>query len=105
MAALSLVQNALPYVANVTLSGTPNTMQELQIGANTGRIEIVFTDEDGKFLTSGTDAAVIDGQSSIPVPADSSFYFEVPRAKGAFSVFIASASASVVVSILVTGAD
>jgi len=105
MPAVSMLTNSYPHVKNVTLSGTPDTMQEIQIGANARRVEIVFTAAAGKVLSSGTDATVITTEESFPVPADSAWYYDIPRSAGSHSVFLASGSASTVASIIVTDGD
>jgi hypothetical protein len=105
MAAVSLIANAYPTCVNVTLSGTPNTMQELSVGANARRVEIVFTTNAGKIVTAGTDAAVISSEATFPVPADSAWYYDIPRSKGDHSLFVASATGSTVVSCIVTDGD
>ena len=105
MAALDTVSNVYPNVANVTLSGTINTMQEITIGANARRVEIVFTTNAGKIVSAGTDATVISTEATFPVPADTSWFYDVPKSKGAHAIFVASATASTVVSVIITDGD
>lgn len=102
--AVSLKSNSYPHVVNLTL-GTSNTMTELQVGGNARRVEIVFTSNAGKLLTAGTDATIISTEASFPIPADSSFFYDVSKAQTDHSVYLASASPSTVVSCIVTDGD
>ena len=105
MAALDLTSNAYPFNSAVTLSATPETMQELVVPGNAKRVELVFTTNAGKVLTAGTDATVITSEISFPIPADSAWYYDYPQNKGTHSIYVASSVASTVVSVFVTAGD
>ncbi len=105
MAAVSLANGSYPHVKNITLSGVGDTMQEIEVPGNCRRCEIVFTSAAGKLITDGTDATVISTEESFPIPADSAFYVDISRASGNFSLYLASATPSTVVSVIVTDGD
>ena len=106
MAALSLSSNVFPFNTSATLSGTINTMQELEVPARARRVEIVFTTNAGVIVTQGgTDATVITTEKTFPIPADSAWFYDIPRAKGDHSIWVASGTASTVCSVLVTEGD
>jgi hypothetical protein len=105
MAVLSLVANSYPHNDEVTLSGTPNTMQEISVPGNARRIEMVFETNAGQLLTAGTDATVITTEKAWPIPADSAWFYDFPRSKGTHSIFVASSVASTVVKFIVTDGD
>ncbi len=105
MAAKSLISNSYPHNDDVTLSATPNTMQELTVPGNARRLEIVFTTNAGLVLTAGTDATVISTEKTFEVPADTAWFYDYPKSKGTHSLFVASAVASTVVKFFVTDGD
>jgi hypothetical protein len=105
MAAKLLISNSYPHNDEVTLSATPNTMQELSVPGNARRIEIRFVANDGKILTAGTDAVVITTEKDWGVDADSPWYYDYPRSKGTHPIFVASAVASTVVKFFITDVD
>ena len=107
MAAIDLSSvNDSPHTHRATLSGTPNTMQEIKIGSRCTQVQILFETNSGKVVTQGgTDAGVIGAEHYLTVPADSLYYHDLARSKPAHSIWLASATASTVVSIQVGERD
>ena len=102
MAAIDTDAVELPNHKKVTLSGTPNTMQEFLIPGKCERVEIQFVGAAGLVIfNDGTDAAVISSEIAYPVPADSSFWYEIGRGKQKHSIWVASGSASTVCHVIV----
>lgn len=102
MAAIDTAGATYPNNKKVTLSGTPNTMQEFQIPGDSERVEIQFVGASGLVVfQGGSDSATISSQVAYPVPADSSFWYQLPRSKQDHSVWVASGSASTVCHIVI----
>tara|TARA_Y100000593_G_scaffold24690_1_gene49269 strand:- start:405 stop:731 length:327 start_codon:yes stop_codon:yes gene_type:complete len=105
MAVIDTDATELPNHKKVTLSGTPNTMQEFSIPGKAERVEIQFEGATvtGKVVfNGGTDGAVISGGViAYPVPGDSSFYYGLGRSKQKHSIWIASDTASTVAHVIV----
>tara|TARA_R100001594_G_scaffold145710_1_gene196212 strand:- start:619 stop:936 length:318 start_codon:yes stop_codon:yes gene_type:complete len=97
MAAITIAALTGVHNSKVTLSGTPNTMQEIQVPSNTRMIEVYFVDAAGVVVhNGGTDAAVISSETGFPVGANISYYWNVPASRKAHSIWVASGSASTV---------
>ena len=97
MAAITIASLTGAHNGTVTLSGTPNTMQEIEIPSNARMIEIFFEVNSGKLVhNSGTDSAVISSEAAWPVPKESSYYWAIPRSRAAHSIWVASATGSTV---------
>ena len=104
MAVIDTDATELPNHKKVTLSGTPNTMQEFSIPGKAERVEIQFEGATvtGKVVfNGGTDGAVISSEAAYPVPGDSSFYYGLGRSKQKHSIWIASDTASTVAHVIV----
>tara|TARA_Y100001963_G_scaffold51733_1_gene72354 strand:- start:1377 stop:1694 length:318 start_codon:yes stop_codon:yes gene_type:complete len=92
----------LPNHKKVTLSGTPNTQQEFSISGKAERVEVQFVGAAGVVIfNGGTDGAVISSEVAYPVPADSSFWWDLPRSKQTHSIWVASGSASTVCHVII----
>tara|TARA_R100001082_G_scaffold109889_1_gene88195 strand:- start:744 stop:1067 length:324 start_codon:yes stop_codon:yes gene_type:complete len=86
--------------AQVTLSGTPNTMQEIKINGSALMCEVVFITNDGVVIhNGGTDAAVIGSEKTWPVTADQAYWWPIPKSATDHSIWVASGTASTVVKI------
>ena len=107
MAAIDLSSvNAYPHTHRATLSGTPNTMQEVQIGSRCTQVQVLFETNSGIVVTQGgTDAAVISGEHYITIPADSLYFHDLPKSKMDHSLWVASGTTSTMVSIQVGERD
>jgi len=104
MAVIDTEATELPNHKTVTLSSTPNTMQEISIPGKAQKVEIQFVGATvtGKVVfNDGTDGAVISSQPAYPVPGNSSFFYGLSRAKDKHSIWIASDTASTVAHIIV----
>lgn len=96
MAAITIAE-AIVGEAQVTLSSTPNTMQEIVIPGNARMCEVHFTSHPGKVIhNGGTDGAVISSELDWTVEKDSAYYWPIPRSAGAHSIWVASGTGSVV---------
>lgn len=96
MAAITITE-AMIGQAQVTLSGTPNTMQEVVAPANARMIEVHFTSHPGKVVhNGGTDATVITSELTWTVEKDTSYWWPIPRSAGAHSFWVASGTGSTV---------
>ena len=107
MAAIDLSSvNAYPHTHRATLSGTPNTMQEVQIGSRCTQVQVLFETNSGVVVTQGgADTVVISGEHYITIPADSLYFHDLPKSKGAHSLWLASGTASTSVTIQVGERD
>jgi hypothetical protein len=86
--------------AEVTLSGTPNTMQEIKINGSALMCEVVFVSNDGVVIhNGGTDAAVVSTEKTFPVSADQGYFWPIPKAASDHSIWVASGTGSTVVKI------
>lgn len=105
MAAIDTDAAQLPNHKKVTLSGTPNTMQEFSIPGKAEKVEIQFEGATvtGKIVfNGGTDGAVISGDViAYPVPGNSSFFYGLGRSKQTHSIWIASDTASTVAHVII----
>ena len=105
MAAIDMTSNAYPSHKKATLSGTPNTQQAFTIPSSATRVECQFVGNDGVYVfNGGTDGAVISSEVAYPVPADSSFFYDIEKSKGQHTITVASGTGSTVVHLIVFGA-
>tara|TARA_Y100001972_G_C7438190_1_gene225087 strand:- start:209 stop:532 length:324 start_codon:yes stop_codon:yes gene_type:complete len=87
--------------AQVTLSGTPNTMQEIKINGSALMCEIVFLSNEGFLIHSGgTDGAVISTEIKKTIKADQEFFWPIGKSASDHSIWVASSTASTVVHVL-----
>lgn len=107
MAAVTLT---LGLVAEISLSATPNTMQEVIFPKNGRRYLLQFVTTPGKLvLQGGADAVVITTEKKHDVTADQVSELVVPGANGRArnltdstrKIWVASATANAVVKITV----
>lgn len=107
MAAIDLSSvNVWPHTHRVALSGTPNTMQAFTIPGGATQVQVIFETNAGKVVTQGgTDASVISAEHYLTIPAGSLYYHDLPRSKGAHTLWVASATGSTVVSVQVGARD
>lgn len=95
-----------PDVQRITLSGTPNVATQIIIPATASMATVRFEGASGKLAFGGTDNAAVVADY-IAVSADATHQFSlgdgVATSKGVGSFFLASASASTVVSVMVEG--
>lgn len=107
MAAIDLSSvNVYPHTHRVTLSGTPDTMQAFTIGAACTQVQVISEANSCKIVTQGgADATVITTEHYLEVPAGSLYYHDLPRSKGTHTLWIASGTASTVVSVQVGARD
>ena len=102
MAAIDTDALNLPNHKKVTLSSTPNTMQEFSITGKATRVEIQFVAADGVIVfNGGTDGSVISSEVAYPIPKDSSFWYDLPRSKQTHSIWVASGTGSTVCHVIV----
>ena len=102
MAAIDTDALNLPNHKKVTLSSTPNTMQEFSITGKATRVEIQFVAADGVIIfNSGTDGNLVSTESTYPIPKDSSFWYDLPRSKQTHSIWVASGTGSTVCHVIV----
>jgi len=105
MAAISMVSDAYPSHKKVTLSSTPQTQQAVTIPGSASRVEIQFVTADGSVVfNGGTDAAVLSSEVAYPIPADSSFWWDIEKNKREHTITVASGTGSTVVHVIVFGA-
>lgn len=98
--------NTFPRTENITLSATPDTMQEITVSARATQISVLFSGQAGKVVTNGgADATVITTESYMRVPADTLYYHDLPKSKGSHAVWIAGDVASVVAHFQITERD
>ena len=107
MAAIDLTQtNEYPHTVRTQLSGTPNTQQEYILPAACTQVQIIAEVNSMRVITQGgTDAAVISTEAFLEVPAGSLYFHDIARARGAHSIWIASGTASTVISLQVGARD
>ena len=102
MAAIATEAAHLPNHKKITLSGTPNTQQEISITGKATRVELQFVGADGVLIfNGGTDGAVVSSEVAYPIPKDSSFWYDLSRSKQTHSIWVASGSASTVCHVIV----
>jgi len=102
MAAIDTDALNLPNHKKVTLSSTPNTMQEFSITGKATRVEVQFVTNDGVIVfNGGTDGNVISSEVAYPIPKDSSFWYDLPRSKQTHSIWVASGTGSTVCHVIV----
>ena len=102
MAAIQTDAANMPNHKKVTLSGTVNQQQEIVISGKTERVEIQFVGADGVVIfNGGTDGAVITTETAYPIPKDSSFWYDLPRSKQSYSIWVASGTGSTVCHVIV----
>ena len=105
MAAISMVSDAYPSHKKATLSSTPNTQQAVTIPGSATRVELQFVGADGVVVfNDGTDAAVLNNEVAYPVPANSSFWWDIEKNKREHTITVASGTGSTVVHVIVFGA-
>lgn len=101
MAAVSVAVGASTVGdAQVTLSATPNTMQEIVINGSALMCELVFVTNDGVVVhNGGTDATVISTEKTWEVDAGAAYYWGIPKSASDHSIWVASGTGSTVVKI------
>ena len=98
MAAITLTVEAVSKKA--TLSATPNTMQEFIVPGSARRVQIESTTNSCTLIyTGGTDAAVVSAEVTRTIAADSPFWYPLPASKQTHSIWLASGTASTVVTV------
>ena len=98
MAAITVL--AADVVKKTTLSATPNTMQEFIIPGSARRVQIESATNSCLLIyASGTDAAVISSEVTRTIAADNPFWYPLPASKQTHSIWIASGTASTVVTV------
>lgn len=98
MAAITVL--AADVVKKTTLSGTPNTMQEFVIPGSARRVQIEsVTNSCLLIYTGGTDAAVISSEVTRTIAADNPFWYPLPASKQTHSIWVASGTASTVITV------
>ena len=95
-----------PDIKRVTLSGTPNNCTQVLFNQSAKTATIRFETNAGKLAFEGTDAAAVDA-SPIAITADATHQFSLGDGRGVSvgvgSFYLASGTASTVVSIMLEG--
>jgi hypothetical protein len=95
-----------PDIQRFTLSATPDNATEVVIVAPASKATVRFESNAGKLAFDGTDGAAVNA-NHIVVTADATHQFSltdgIAVSKGVGSFFVASATASTVVSVMLEG--
>lgn len=95
-----------PDVLRFTTSGTPNNLTEVVIPARASKASVRFDTNAGKLAFEGTDAAAI-GSHYCDIDADTwaelSLADGIGTSKGVGSIFVASATATTTVTVMIEG--
>ena len=104
--ATTITGSTLPDVARITLSGTPNEATKVNVPAYIAKASVAAIAVDAKVSMSGTDGAAI-GSTYVTVPAGSMLELSMVDGIGestrTTAIYIASATASAVVEVVVEG--
>ena len=104
--ATTITGSTQPDVARITLRGTPNAATKVNVPAYIAKASVAAISVDAKVSMSGTDGAAI-GSTYVTVPAGSMLELSMVDGAGestrTTAIYVASATASAVVEVVVEG--